>query len=176
MFGIMKEQYKGYDFSFNKFPLGPQDQAVLKVMKPFSSIQPVKGVREECYMIPVRLPYKPMPVVNKTVVPFVLLFNREQSPTTEYSTVLVFKGTDGGELTQRSPIPAPKLVHAREATRLTLDFSKAGAGGQGLEDTEGLHVLIRIEAKDKSQGGDAGEWKPISNACRIPVSPPEEKE
>jgi copper chaperone CopZ len=27
MFGIMKEQYKGYDFSNNKFPLGPKDQS-----------------------------------------------------------------------------------------------------------------------------------------------------
>ncbi len=174
MFGIMKEQYKGYDFSFNKFPISPKDQAVLKVMKPFSSLQPVKGVKEECYMVPVRLPYKPMPVANKTVVPFIFLFNRAQSPASEYSTVLSFKDAGGSDVTQRSPVPPPQLVHARMATRLALDFTKAGEAGQGLEDGEGLHVLLRLDIRDKSKAGS--EWMPISNACRIPVSPAEDKE
>jgi hypothetical protein len=125
-------------------------------------------------MIPVRLPYKPMPVANKTVVPFILLFNRAQDPAREYSTVLDFKDASGGNAEKRTVIPAPKLVHGRATTRLTFDFSAAQPGSTGLEDAEGLHVLLRIDAKLKSQTGK-GDWTPISNACRVPVSPPEEK-
>ncbi len=175
MFKIMKEQYSGYDFSFSKFPLGPGEQKMLKSQKPFSSIQPVGGVTEEFYLIPGRLPYKPMAAAKTTIVPFVFLINRTQEKTREFSTVMRLKDGAGGDVSHRGPMATPKLVNGRAVVRITFDYTKLPAGSLGIKDDKGSYVLLHLEGRTRAAGGAESKWIPLSNACRIPVSPPEEE-
>jgi hypothetical protein len=178
MFSAIKEKYSMFDFSHNLFPIGPAEMRLLRQLKPFSSLGEISGVKEECYMLPARLPRKAMSFAKRGTVPFIMLFNRDQPKTREFNFVLQAEDADGGEVVHKSKMVAPvENSHGRAGATLYLDFPKLPEGAQAMKDDKGEFVRVYLAARTPSKpGANDGKWIPITKTCRIPVATPEEKE